>query len=559
MIHEWRDAGIALDIAHPTTIEQLEGAVVRAVGTRRDSGRFVALDATVNLDSSRCSRLVTGYQSWDYAGVRPATEAGHTWWGGVVADRETGAGLAVLAATAKRLCTSIRTEPSGGGVRILALAGGAPDLVPHPPSWGFVASEATPLDLDRLVTDGGAVTAEPILVKAGTDAMTCMEELAARVGATAGARAWTGPPILGWESWYHYGFSVSPGAVTVNARLLRERFPDRFGVVQIDDGWQRSYGDWRPAEGWPDDLGQLVAEIEATGATAGLWLAPFMVAPGEPGVGAERPDLLIGHGGSAHALRDPLMGRHGLDASHPDAVAWLRALGAQVRAWGFRMVKLDFLYIGAQEGRRHDSAVTGTEALRRGLQAFVDGVGDDVYVLGCGMPYLPAVGLCHGNRVGGDLAVPRVWPFPETVPFDPDQGWLGIPPTARNVAARWWSHGRLFHNDPDVVMACGPDDGPPYSSDEANVLAALAAACGGPFFLADDLGALSPAKRRVLEDRRWLDMAWHAGARPVDLWGAVDEAERPDFYTQPTVLPAEWRVDGGVVTFDWEARHASRH
>ncbi len=47
-------------------------------------------------------------------------------------------------------------------------------------------------------------------------------------------------------------------------------------------------------------------------------------------------------------------------------------LGAQVREWGVDMVKLDFLYQGAQEGLRHDPRVTGTQALRTGLRAFVD-------------------------------------------------------------------------------------------------------------------------------------------------------------------------------------------
>ena len=548
MIREWPDAGIRLEIADPASLEERGDGVIAVSGTKVDAGRIVALDAVANLDPASSSRLVNGYQSWDYCGIRRATEPGHTWWGGALAGRD--GGLAFLAATSDRLATSIRTEPGPGGIRLVALAGGAPDLVPTPPSWGFIPSEATALDLGR-----HAITAsEPILLAADRDPLAAMERVATRVAAAGRARRWDGPPMLGWESWYHYGFSVTPEVVLANARLMRERFPERFALIQIDDGWQHSYGDWTPRDGWPHDLASLVGEIEDHGCFAGLWLAPFMVAPGEPGIGVDHPDWLIGHAASRHPLRDPLMNRHGVDATHPDATAWLRELGTQVRRWGFRMVKLDFLYIGAQEGRRHNPTMTGTEALRAGLRAFIDGVGDDVYVLGCGMPFLPAVGLCHGNRIGGDLAAPRIWDVAELSPFDPEQGWLGIPPTARNVAARWWSHRRLFDNDPDVVMGAGPDDGPPYTTNEAEVLAALATACGGPFFIADDLASLPAAKRAVLEDRRWLDLAWNAESRPLDLFAAPDTAPNPDFYAQPTALPAVWEVAGQRVTFDWARR-----
>ena len=554
----WPEAGVTLTGDGPPDEVEVHGSVLRVTGRRVRDGRLVALDAAVDLDPSTSSRLVNGYHSWDYAGVRPAAEAGHTWWGGAVADRSGGPGLAFLAGAADRLATSFRTEPADGSVRVVGMAGGAPDLHPVPESWGFRPTEATGIDLTAV----GIERAEPVLITADADAMTAMERLAEEVGASMGARRWEGPPILGWESWYHYGFSVTPEVVLANARLMRERFPERFSVVQIDDGWQRAYGDWSPRGGWPADLGDLVAEVEGLGCLPGLWLAPFMVAPGEPGIGVDRPDLMLGHAGSAHPLRDPLMNRHGLDATHPDSLEWLRGLGAQVRAWGFRMVKLDFLYIGAQEGRRHDGSMTGTQALRAGLRAFVDGVGDDVYVLGCGMPYLPAVGICHGNRIGGDLAAPIVWPFPDLAPFDPDDGWAGIPPTARNVAARWWSHRRLFDNDPDVVMAAGPDDGPPYTVDEAQVLAAVALACGGPVFLADDLGALTRAKRAVLEARPLVEGSWNAGYRPDDLFSRVDEAPDPEFYRRPSRVPATWSPPPGPtetgITVDWHQRRA-RH
>ena len=477
--------------------------------------------------------------------------------------RGGGPGIAFHAGTARRFATWASTGPGLMGLSLEVVNGAAPTLAPVPGTWGFHAPPAP--DLDLPVDAGEAVVAERIVIGADRDGATAMEAVADLVATLAGARKWTGAPMTGWESWYHYGFAVTPESLLANARLLRERFGGRpgFDLVQLDDGWQRAYGDWTPREGWPSDLSDLTAELRGLGCRPGLWLAPFMVWPGTPGMG-QRPHLLVADPATGQPTFDPLMGRHAVDASHPDALGWLEELGRQVRRWGFEMVKLDFLYFAALEGRRHDPASTGTEALRRGLAAFVRGLGNEIYVLGCGMPMLPGVGLCHGNRIGGDLSAPATWPPGLPQPFDPEQGFLGVRPQARNVAARWWTHGRLFANDPDVVMAAGPDDGPPFSVEEARTLAVLAAMCGGPYLMADDLAALSPAKRAVLEDARLLDLAWGHGFRPADLTDEPDDLALDDahFYSQPGHVPSVWVAERDrhsvVALFNWTDEPAVR-
>ena len=249
----WPDAGMSLRASDDGSAVEADGDLLRIRGRRVDDGRLVVLDAVADLDPATSVRLVNGYQSWDYCGVRPGSEPGHTWWGGALAG-PAGA-LAFLSATAERLATSIHTEPVDGGIRLLALAGGAPELVPAPGSWGFRPSEATAIDLAR----SGIHESETLLVTAAPDPFAAMEAVADACAKDAGALTWSGPPILGWESWYHYGFSVTPEVLLANGRLMRERYPEQFALVQIDDGWQRGYGDWRPQSGWPDDLADLVS------------------------------------------------------------------------------------------------------------------------------------------------------------------------------------------------------------------------------------------------------------------------------------------------------------
>ena len=69
-------------------------------------------------------------------------------------------------------------------------------------------------------------------------------------------------------------------------------------------------------------------------------------------------------------------------------------------------------------------------------------------------------------------------------------------------------------------MAWGSDgdDAAGYSPDEARVLAAVAALCGGPCFLADDLAQLSEDEIAILADANFLKRCWGDGLRPSDIF-----------------------------------------
>jgi len=91
----------------------------------------------------------------------------------------------------------------------------------------------------------------------------------------------------------------------------------------------------------------------------------------------------------------------GLDLTHPGVREHLAEELARLRGLGIGYLKLDFLYGGAIPGRRHDD-VSEVEAYRRGLALVRDAVGPDVYLLGCGAPILPSVGLVDAMRVSPD-------------------------------------------------------------------------------------------------------------------------------------------------------------
>lgn len=545
------DGGMWLELRLPAEGEILEVQAGFQPATDDSVRAVIPLSGRVSPALER--ELVNGYDSWSYSGVRNEASETDSYWSATLTTA-TGA-LAIQALTSEHLVTRITRD----GNVVSVFSEGAPSHHLVDGSWGHEQRATTSR---RIVLAGEEIISEPVAISAGPDPLALTEALAALMP----RRAWSGPPALGWESWYYYAISLSSGRLLENAHLLKERFGGRpgFDLFQIDDGWQETYGAWWPRERFPADFGELIEQIHQLDLRCGLWLAPFMVQPGAVGLGTDHEDWCIVDEVTGSTLLDRHQ-RWALDGSNPAVMDYLRDLGAQVRAWGVDMVKLDFLYQGAQEGQRYNPRVSGTQALRRGLGAMVDQLGEDVYVLGCGAPMLPMVGICHANRIGHDLAVPvlgRVYGQPLR---DGWTGWKGVKAQARQAVARWALHGRWFHNDPEIVMAWGSDgrgDDDGYSLEESHTQAVVAALVGGPFLLADQLSSLLPEERAVLEDPNTLDLAWdERGFRPIDLFDHTDDG-RQHAYAQPTDLASVWvaaREGGSVVAlFNWTDEAADR-
>jgi len=546
----WRSpTGIELALHVPSRGDDVIVEVTLTVADAQILERLVPLDGPIELAVTR--HLVDGYDSWAYSGFREGGD-GSSWWNTALVT-DDGRALVFQALDARRWCTRIDAEAD----RVRVECGAPPSLVPVPDTWGDEAGPTPPLGLP--LAAGTPVQASPLAIAASSDALATVERLAGLASGRMGARRWGGAPVRGWESWYHYGLAVGARDVLANARALRTRYRDveGFDLVQIDDGWQQTYGAWWPNDRFPADLGELVAELTGLGCRAGIWVAPFRVQPGAPGHATDHPDWML-HDADGRPVE---AGRHGawaLDASHPDARGWIAELGATIRAWGFDMVKVDFCYLGALEAQRHDPRMTGIETMRAGMQALADGLGDDVYLLGCGLPVLPAVGICHGNRVGHDLAMPREH---QALGHPLDDGWtgfMGVRAGARNLAARWAHAGRWYDADVDVVMAWGSDGADPagFGIEEARVLATVAALSGGPFLLADDLDALTATEHAVLEDAGLLALVGARSLRPVDLFAAPDPASvARHAFSQGPGIPGRWTAEVGdrtvVALFNW--------
>lgn len=70
----------------------------------------------------------------------------------------------------------------------------------------------------------------------------------------------------------------------------------------------------------------------------------------------------------------------------------------------------------------------------------------DAYLLGCGAPLLPSVGLVDAMRIGPDTA-------PEWEPHDGELSSPAAQSADLTVRGRGYQHGRYWVNDPDCLLA----------------------------------------------------------------------------------------------------------
>jgi alpha-galactosidase len=319
-----------------------------------------------------------------------------------------------------------------------------------PSADGPIPSIRAEVTGDRVVVSADGEVATSV-VQAGTgdddaDGWSVLDRALARWADGFAAASGVGalrPPPTAWCSWYHYFERVTQPDIEENLDAMGElELP--LDVVQIDDGYQAELGDWLTLSDRFASLPDIVGRIRGAGRRAGIWVAPFLM--------GERSAVLRDHPEWAIGGADPGQGwgqqLSALDVTHPGAEAYLREVFGTLRDMGFDYFKIDFIYAGAMEGRRADPSVPGGAAYRHGLRVIREAIGPESYLLGCGAPILPSVGLVDAMRVGPDIGHH----------FEPLDGDLSQPSqraAAQNTRWRAWQHGRFWVNDSDCLVA-GP-------------------------------------------------------------------------------------------------------
>ncbi|MCB9770320.1 MAG: alpha-galactosidase [Candidatus Omnitrophica bacterium] len=363
---------------------------------------------------------------------------------------------------------------------------------------------------------GESMQLPPLLIGADPSLSKLLSEYAELVADQMGFLS--GPIQTGWCSWYHYYGTETEEDILRNIdSIQRSPLGKEIRVIQIDDGWNlpenghaKVWGDWVPGKKFPRGMKSLADDIRSAGFVPGLWLAPFSVSHASR-LYREHPDWLI----QGDEGPQDCWGEFGLDLTHPEALGFVRETFERVfNEWGFDYVKIDFLIHATHPGKRFRSDVTSAAAFRKAL-ATIREIAKDRFILTCGAPMGPSVGLSDGMRIGNDVS--SRWSIAHGI-----EGWpIGnccIKSAAIHTIWRHWMQQVWWQNDPDCLMVgrkgSPPErelfrtafEGryatePPYglSEEEAGFWTRLVWLTGGMTLFSHDLSCLDSDRMKMLE------------------------------------------------------------
>jgi alpha-galactosidase len=507
-------------------------------GDHRTTWRVTASDQEVELAAVRLvwdlgpagdlRLFANGYQSWSATqALRPAVDA----------DPSRSAGTVPLVRAVFHADPGVADEGELRSEQVMllarrgepAMAAGFDDGADHAGTWririvdGRIECTAEAWLGGTRFTAGCTRAMHSVTWDTGDEPAHLLERWADRAGAAAGAR--TRARIqTGWCSWYEYFEHVTEAAVRDNLARAQDWPID---VFQVDDGFQRSIGDWLMTnDRFPAGVDGIACAIDATGMTPGLWLAPFLAAP-DSALVHTHPEWLVrdrtGTGFAIGMYNERWGGAMAmLDTTRADVREHLRSVAAELVAMGYRYLKLDFTFAPAMPGRFADPTYTPAQRVRAGFEAIRAGAGDGTFLLGCGAPLGATVGIVDGMRIGADVAP---WWDPPADRNPLLAGYEATAPSTRNAfvntVRRSFMHRRLWLNDPDCVMV--RTSGTELPPGAARGWARVVGASGGSVVMSDDLGRLDADARDLFE-------------RTVATARAADDAARVGRTPQPIGL-----------------------
>ncbi len=332
------------------------------------------------------------------------------------------------------------------------------------------------------------VPIEPLVVLSGKSVEDRLDEYARLVKRENRVCINSWNPV-GWCSWYQYFGKLSWADVLANLEIAeknRKAFP--FDVFQVDDGYETEIGDWLSAKRGYPDLPGLAQAIHGRGFRAGIWTAPTSAA-GTSALFSHHPKWMVSAEGkpkiSYRGWKRPV---YALDTTRYEVKEWLSSTFRALRRAGFEYFKIDFLFSAAMPGGRWKN-VTPIQAYREGLEVVRKAAGTG-FILGCGAPLLPSIGLVDGMRIGEDTA-----PYWRSKPsgFQGPNAYFAL----KNALLRQFMHRRFWLNDPDCVLL--RDREIELTQNERELYALAAGALDNMLVMSDNLALVGESGRRLFK------------------------------------------------------------
>lgn len=291
-------------------------------------------------------------------------------------------------------------------------------------------------------------------------------------------------PKVGWCSWYYYYTDISNSELLSNMKFF-ERSPDiPIDMLQLDDGYFTAIGDYTSFnKKFPDGLSEFVYLTHKQSKAAGIWIAPFFAAENSE-LFRKHPEWFLRSKKDQELLPvcynwDQI--EYALDLTHPEVKDHIQKLvNTIVNTWQFDFIKIDFIYAASVfESQYNNKKLTRAQIYREGVKLIRETMGKDKYLLGCGAPLGPSIGLVNAMRVSEDTK--ELWDTGN----DPIYGSPCLKYALIGSINRSFMHNNFWVNDPDcLIIRKAKSD---LNEDELRLQLTILGLTGGLLIISDDM------------------------------------------------------------------------
>ena len=314
----------------------------------------------------------------------------------------------------------------------------------------------------------------------------------------------------GWESWYNHYANINEKLILEDLEALQKTeniiskgtFSSK--IFQIDDGWEQALGDWNVRQDrFPRGFASVVEQIDAAGFIPGIWIAPFII-DSRSQTAQKHPEWLLHDLNPKRPLvpagYNPLWGKNGtfycLDLSRDDVIDYLdKLMETVINEWGFRYIKLDFLYAGMLFGDYEYPTASYkiyNRAVAKLTSRLTNKKGQPVAYLGCGLPFELSFKYMPLSRIGCDTYEHWKNKMARFLNWNGrNEAYLNLKDTLGH--ALW--NNTVFANDPDVIFVRTQNC--TLTEEEKLLIAKTNILFGSQFMYSDDPGTEGTVERKL--------------------------------------------------------------